>query len=416
MFRTIGDGPSPWESLLPPELRRLPEELARVDALLDDPVFFAPFAPYFHPVLGRPSTPAEWYLRLMLLKFRYRLGFESRRAEVSDSISWRRFCRIPLDGRVPHPATLMKLTTRCGADAGDGLNEALWAKAAGHKLLQVSRLRADTTVVPAKVAYPADSGLLARAVRRIAATGRRVRAAGGPRGPGCATAAARPAGGSMRSRRSCGHGPRRPTTTSRPWWPGRPGSWPGWPSTPPPSRSGCWLMRAGRCAAPRRRPRRWPRPGSPTLPRGGCAAGCAGRSMTWPRCWRRPGPSPRRPGSGWPARCPAGRPGGSACTTATPARSPRAASASLSSSGTRRRSLTTTTGSSPTTPSSQGNPADGPQLPPAVQRVIKRAGNTPVTVTADRSDGEQAIDDDLHALGVRHVVIPRKGKPGKARQ
>jgi transposase, IS5 family len=28
-----------------------------VDVLLDDPVFFAPFAPYFHPVLGRPSTP-----------------------------------------------------------------------------------------------------------------------------------------------------------------------------------------------------------------------------------------------------------------------------------------------------------------------------------------------------------------------
>ena len=36
----------------PPELLRLPEELARVDALLDDPAFFAPFAPYFHPVLG----------------------------------------------------------------------------------------------------------------------------------------------------------------------------------------------------------------------------------------------------------------------------------------------------------------------------------------------------------------------------
>ena len=58
-----------------PELLRLPEELARVDALLDDPVFFAPFAPYFHPVLGRPSTPIECYLRLMFLKFRYRLGY-----------------------------------------------------------------------------------------------------------------------------------------------------------------------------------------------------------------------------------------------------------------------------------------------------------------------------------------------------
>ena len=55
MFRTIGDRPSPWELGLPTELLRLPEELARVDALLDDPAFFAPFGPHFHPVLaGRP--------------------------------------------------------------------------------------------------------------------------------------------------------------------------------------------------------------------------------------------------------------------------------------------------------------------------------------------------------------------------
>jgi hypothetical protein len=40
-------------------LLRLPPELARVDALLDDQAFFAPFASYFHPVLGRPSTPVE---------------------------------------------------------------------------------------------------------------------------------------------------------------------------------------------------------------------------------------------------------------------------------------------------------------------------------------------------------------------
>jgi transposase, IS5 family len=146
MFRTIGDGPSSWESLLLPEVLRLPEELARVDALLDDPAFFAPFAPYFHPVIGRPSTPVECYLRLMFLKFRYRLGYESLCAEVSDSISWRRFCRIGLDGVVPHPTTLMKLTGRCGAAAVAGLNEALWAKAAGQKLLRTTRVRADTTV------------------------------------------------------------------------------------------------------------------------------------------------------------------------------------------------------------------------------------------------------------------------------
>ena len=64
----------------------------------------------------------------------------------------------------------------------------------------------------------------------------------------------------------------------------------------------------------------------------------------------------------------------------------------------------------------QGNPADGPQLAPAVARVIKRTGGKPRTVTADRSYGEQSIEDDLHDLRIRHVVIPRKGKPGKARQ
>src|SRR5206468_7322899 len=127
----------------------------------------------------RPSIPMETYIRMMFLKFRYGLGYESLCREVSDSITWRRFCRIGLDGSVPHPTTLMKLTTRCGPAAVDGLNEALLTKAAEAKLLRCTRIRVDTTVVPSNVAYPTDSGLLARAVRRISVTGRRIRAAGG---------------------------------------------------------------------------------------------------------------------------------------------------------------------------------------------------------------------------------------------
>src|SRR5438045_637965 len=152
MLRTRNDQLTLWESLLPEGLLRLPDELVRVDALLDDERFFAPFRAYFDPVFGRPSIPIETYLRLMFLKFRYRLGYESLCAEVADSISWRRFCRIGLDGTVPHPTTLMKLTTRCGEAAVAGLNEALWARAAGARLLRPARARADTTVISANVA------------------------------------------------------------------------------------------------------------------------------------------------------------------------------------------------------------------------------------------------------------------------
>jgi IS5 family transposase len=76
VFRTVGDQPTLWESVLPEVLQRLHEELARVDAMLDDPGFRAVRA-VFDPWMGRPSTPLETYLRLMFLKFRYRLGYES---------------------------------------------------------------------------------------------------------------------------------------------------------------------------------------------------------------------------------------------------------------------------------------------------------------------------------------------------
>jgi transposase, IS5 family len=179
VLRTVNDQPTLWDSILPPELLVLPVELGRVDALLDDAVFFAPFAAHFDTRIGRPSIPVETYLRLMLLKFRYRLGYESLCREVADSISWQRFCRIPFGTRVPHPTTLMKITTRCGDDAVAGLNEALLVKAAAAKLLRTDRVRADTTVVEAAVAYPTDSGLLAKAIGTMACTVERIKGAGG---------------------------------------------------------------------------------------------------------------------------------------------------------------------------------------------------------------------------------------------
>ena len=178
MLRTVNAQPTLWESFLPEMCLGLPAELEAVDRLLDDPAFFAPYRKHFHPLFGRPSLPIETYLRLMFLKFRYKLGFEPLCREVADSISWQRFCRIPLGVAVPHPTTLMKITTRCGTQAITELNDALLAKALGAKVLKTNKVRADSTVVEANVAYPSDSSLLAKGVVKMTKTARKLQVLG----------------------------------------------------------------------------------------------------------------------------------------------------------------------------------------------------------------------------------------------
>ena|SRR5437868_13093564 len=90
-----------WEALLPPQVKLLSPELAEIDALLDDDRLLAPFVARFACPIGRPTVPIETYLRLMYLKHRYGLGYETLVKEVADSLSWRRFCRLGLGGEVP---------------------------------------------------------------------------------------------------------------------------------------------------------------------------------------------------------------------------------------------------------------------------------------------------------------------------
>ncbi|HXL63126.1 MAG TPA: ISNCY family transposase [Mycobacterium sp.] len=416
MFRTVGDQPSLWESVLPEELQRLPEELGRVDALLDDPAFFTPFVPFFDPRMGRPSTPMETYLRLMFLKFRYRLGYESLCREVSDSITWRRFCRIGLDGSVPHPTTLMKLTTRCGAAAVDGLNETLLAKAAEQKLLRTNRLRADTTVVPANVCYPTDSGLLAKAVRRLAMTGKRIRAAGGAvrtkvrdrsRSAG---KRAHEIGAKLRTRSAAGRDEAQATVQRVT------GELAELAVTAAEDAERLLVnakraLRRARATAERLRERGEHDPAAGRR-RGRLARAvndlaellCATRRIVTQTRQRVAGVTPDGATRQVSLHDPDARP---------------IAKGRLGKPvefGHKAQLVDNVDGIVLDHTVEQGNPADAPQLAPAVERVIARTRRTPRTVTADRGYGEKRVDDALHALGVRTVVIPRKGRPGKVRQ
>jgi transposase, IS5 family len=167
-----------WDALLPEEAKRLPTELVQVDGYLDDERFLAPWRSLFSARLGRPSVPIDTLLRLLYLKHRYGLGYESLCREVADSIGWRRFCRIPLDHPVPHPSTLVKLVRRAGPEVIEQLNAALVGKLADDRLLRGRKLRVDTTVVEADIDHPTDADLLEQAVRKLGGLVRRVKGRG----------------------------------------------------------------------------------------------------------------------------------------------------------------------------------------------------------------------------------------------
>ena len=167
-----------WEEFLPPEVRVLSDELTAIDTLLDDDRFLEPFSKRLACNEGRPTIPMETYLRLMYLKHRYSLGYETLVKEVSDSLSWRRFCRIRLDEPVPHSTTLLKLTKRCGSETIDELNATLLRTAVERRVLRSRRLRVDTTAMDADVRYPTDSGLCAHAISRIGRLVGKVKAVG----------------------------------------------------------------------------------------------------------------------------------------------------------------------------------------------------------------------------------------------
>jgi len=396
VLRTVSDQPTLWESVIPECLMGLPGDLAEIDELLDDPRFFDPFRPFFDPTHGRPSIPMETYLRMMFLKYRYRLGFEPLCAEVADSLAWRRFCRVPLGSRVPHPTTLMKITSRCGTDAIDGLNDALLAKAHEDKLVRLDKVRADTTVVEANVAYPTDSGLLAKGVAKLAKLTVAIKAAG--------LATRTTFRDRTRSVRRRAHD------------------------------IGAWLRRRnddakaevrkinGEMVAIAQRAVNESRHVAVNARRGlrRNLDAPSGKTLALVAELERTAELVERIAIQTRVRLSGETPEGS--TRIVSLHDPDArpiAKGRLGKPvefGYKAQVVDNVDGIVVDHGVHIGNPPDAPMLVPAIARIRARFGRAPRAVTADRGYGEAAVDDGLEALGVKRVVIPRKGRPGSARQ
>jgi len=380
-----------WEALLPEQARQLPVELAKVDVYLDDECFLAPWRALFDRRLGRPSVPVDTLLRLLYLKHRYQLGYESLCREVADSIGWRRFCRLGLDQPVPHPTTLVKLVGRAGPEVIEQLNQALVAKLAADKLLRGRKLRVDTTVVEADIDYPTDADLLEQAVRKVGGLVRRIKGRG-------AISRTR-----FRDRgRAAGRRMKQLARTLR----RRTGVAMGEVDrlTGEVARIARRSLRQVQVVARNARRARRRRPGDGRLGRlvgeleetiahterllAQTDQRLAGNRVIADRLVSLSDPDARPIRKGKP-------------------RHPTQFGYSLLAEEER--------GFVADHQLHKGNPPDAPQLVPAVQRVIGVTGRPPATVVADRGFGTAANDQAMEALGVKRVGLQRNGSPGKAR-
>ena len=185
MLTLLADQPEClWDDALPIEVKELPEDLAALDALLCDPELLWPIVERWRQEFeqtgrlvlteGRPTIAMETYIRLMVLKARYRWGYRTLVAEVSDSIHLRRFCRISLTERVPDESTPRRLTRRIGSETVAEMTRALLEAAVRQKRFRPRAVRIDSTVIEADVKYPTDAGLASSGVRVLAGEGRKL--------------------------------------------------------------------------------------------------------------------------------------------------------------------------------------------------------------------------------------------------
>lgn len=158
----FGGIPRP-EELMDPVLKRIDSVLD--DAQLVDEVFVALSKRRQESArTGRPSTPAEIVLRMLVLKHLRGWSYEQLQWEVTGNFVYRRFCRIDA-GDVPDAKTMVRYGQLLDGETIGQIFARVVELAKLRDVTKGRRLRVDTTVVEAPIHYPTDSSLLADAVR-----------------------------------------------------------------------------------------------------------------------------------------------------------------------------------------------------------------------------------------------------------
>ena len=170
---------SVWEVVLPDADKLWPDVLRGIDQLIDDEALVEAIAEALERRWGqsrrrgRPGTPAEVVLRMLVLKHLYRWSYAELEQEVRANLVYRAFARISCDA-VPDATTILKIAKALGPAVIERLHRRVVDLARAAGVVKGRRMRVDTTVIETPVHYPTDSSLLIDGVRVVTRTLKRI--------------------------------------------------------------------------------------------------------------------------------------------------------------------------------------------------------------------------------------------------
>ena len=177
-----------FEVLLPDGHKLWPDWLRRIATLLEDEAVIEVVAQALEARWppsrrrGRPGTPAEVVIRMLILKHLFDWSYDDLEREVRANLVYRMFTRIDA-GDVPDAKTILNIARALGPAVIEQLHRQVVEVAKRAGVTHGRRFRIDTTVVATNVHYPTDSTLLQDSVRVLTRTMQRASAAlGDPKG------------------------------------------------------------------------------------------------------------------------------------------------------------------------------------------------------------------------------------------
>src|SRR2546426_6111590 len=169
-----------FEVLLPDGHKLWPDWLRKIDTLLEDEAVIEVVAQALEARWpqsrhrGRPGTPAEVVIRMLILKHLFDWSYDDLEREVRANLVYRMFTRIDA-GEVPDAKTILKIARALGPDVIAQWHRQVVEVAKRAGVTHGRRFRIDTTVVETNVHYPTDSTLLQDGVRVLTRTMQRAR-------------------------------------------------------------------------------------------------------------------------------------------------------------------------------------------------------------------------------------------------